>query len=92
MKIKELIYRVKPPCPECPYTLGLVHTFANPCPKCRENGTGRSSGSKGACRKGLIMQKTEEVCLPGCRGVLMPMEKLVEQHSVAIGLRGFIIE
>lgn len=38
MKIKELIYRVKPPCPECPYTLGLVHTFANPCPKCRENG------------------------------------------------------
>ena len=23
-----------PPCPECPYKLGLVETFANPCPKC----------------------------------------------------------
>lgn len=36
--MKKLLYRIKPPCPECPYTLGLVHTFANPCPKCRENG------------------------------------------------------
>lgn len=23
-----------PPCPECPYKLELVETFANPCPKC----------------------------------------------------------
>ena len=38
LKRKKLIYRIKPPCPECPYTLGLVHTFANPCPTCRENG------------------------------------------------------
>lgn len=26
-----------PPCPECPYKLGLVETFANPCPQCRLN-------------------------------------------------------
>lgn len=38
MKIKKLIYRIKQPCPECPYTLGLVHTLANPCPSCKENG------------------------------------------------------
>lgn len=38
MKRKELIYRIKPPCPDCPYTLGLVRTFTNPCPTCRENG------------------------------------------------------
>ena len=36
--MKKLLYRIKPPCPECPYTLGLVHTFANPCPTCRING------------------------------------------------------
>lgn len=24
-----------PPCPECPYKLGLVEAFANPCPQCR---------------------------------------------------------
>lgn len=23
-----------PPCPECPYKLGLVETVANPCPQC----------------------------------------------------------
>lgn len=28
----------KPPCPECPYKLGLIHTLVNPCPACRENG------------------------------------------------------
>ncbi len=38
MKRKELIYRIKPPCPECPYTLGLVHTLVNPCPDCQANG------------------------------------------------------
>lgn len=36
--MKKLPYRIKPPCPECPYTLGLVHTFVNPCPTCRING------------------------------------------------------
>lgn len=38
MKKKRLIYQIKPPCPECPYTLGLVYTFVNPCPACRANG------------------------------------------------------
>ena len=38
MKILRLIYRVKPPCPKCPYTLGQVHTLRNPCPECKENG------------------------------------------------------
>ena len=38
MKLKDLARRAKPPCPRCPYTLGLVHTLANPCPQCRENG------------------------------------------------------
>lgn len=38
LKIKELFYAVKPPCPKCPYTLGLVHTLVNPCPDCKANG------------------------------------------------------
>lgn len=38
MKIARLIYQIKPPCSKCPYTLGEVHTFTNPCPKCKENG------------------------------------------------------
>lgn len=38
MKIKDLFYAVKPPCPKCPYTLGQVHTLVNPCPECRVNG------------------------------------------------------
>ena len=38
LKIEKLIYHVKPPCPKCPYTLGQVHTFANPCPECKANG------------------------------------------------------
>lgn len=38
MKIKKLINQIKPPCPRCPYTLGLVHTVKNPCPECKENG------------------------------------------------------
>lgn len=33
-----LIYRIKPPCTKCPYTLGLVHTVTNPCPRCKANG------------------------------------------------------
>lgn len=38
MKMKKIAYHVKPPCPKCPYKLGLVHTLINPCPQCKENG------------------------------------------------------
>lgn len=38
MKIKKLIDRLKPPCPKCPYKLGLVKTVVNPCPRCKDNG------------------------------------------------------
>lgn len=34
----KLIDRLKPPCPKCPYKLGLVKTLVNPCPGCKENG------------------------------------------------------
>ena len=37
-KVKKLIYQIKPPCPQCPYTLGLVHTVISPCPQCKEAG------------------------------------------------------
>lgn len=37
MGIKKLFYQIKPPCSRCPYTLGQVHTLANPCPQCRGN-------------------------------------------------------
>ena len=33
-----LIYLINPPCPKCPYTLGLVKTLRNPCPECQLNG------------------------------------------------------
>lgn len=26
------------PCPKCPYKLGLVRTFEDPCPECEVNG------------------------------------------------------
>lgn len=26
-----------PPCPKCPYKLGLVHTLVNPCPACKKD-------------------------------------------------------
>lgn len=38
MKVKKLIYRIKKPCPKCPYALGFVHTVKNPCPECKANG------------------------------------------------------
>ena len=38
MKIKKLIYQIKPPCPKCPYTLGLVRTVKDPCSECKANG------------------------------------------------------
>lgn len=28
MSMKDLLYKVKPPCDKCPYKLGLVHTVA----------------------------------------------------------------
>ena len=38
LKLKKLIYYMKPPCSKCLYKLGLVHTVVNPCPQCKENG------------------------------------------------------
>ncbi|MCH5250546.1 MAG: hypothetical protein J1E98_11460 [Lachnospiraceae bacterium] len=38
MKIKGLIHKIKPPCPKCPYTLGLVYTLTSPCLECKVNG------------------------------------------------------
>lgn len=38
MELKELIHWDKPPCPRCPYTLGLIHMLRNPCPQCKQNG------------------------------------------------------
>ena len=37
MELRELIHWDKPPCPQCPYTLGLIQTLVNPCPQCKEN-------------------------------------------------------
>lgn len=37
MKIKEMLYKILPPCRKCPYTLGLIYTVSNPCPKCELN-------------------------------------------------------
>ena len=37
MELNKLMQQFKPPCPQCPYKLGLVHTVVNPCPQCREN-------------------------------------------------------
>lgn len=38
MKLNDLLHQIKSPCDKCPYKLGLVQTFINPCPKCKENG------------------------------------------------------
>lgn len=38
MEIKKPMYGMKPPCSKCPYKLGLVETFVNPCPQCKGNG------------------------------------------------------
>lgn len=38
LKIRKLTNQLKPPCPKCPYTLGLVHTVNNPCPECKADG------------------------------------------------------
>lgn len=33
----KLIDLLKPPCPQCPYTLGQVKFIDNPCPNCKLN-------------------------------------------------------
>ena len=33
--MKNLISSIEPPCPKCPYALGLVRTTVSPCPQCR---------------------------------------------------------
>lgn len=33
--MKKLLYKLKSPCNQCPYKLGLVHTLVNPCPQCK---------------------------------------------------------
>lgn len=35
---QKVFYKVKSPCPKCPYKLGQVHTMMNPCPQCKLNG------------------------------------------------------
>lgn len=34
----KLIYRIKPPCPKCPYRLGQVQALVNPCSQCKKDG------------------------------------------------------
>lgn len=38
MNAKDLLNKLKPPCAACPYKLGLVKTFVNPCPQCKLSG------------------------------------------------------
>ena len=38
MNVKNPLKRLKSPCARCPYKLGLVRAFVNPCPLCRANG------------------------------------------------------
>ncbi len=38
MELKKIMYKIKPPCPKCPYTLGQVRAPVNPCPQCKANG------------------------------------------------------
>lgn len=35
VKMKALLYQIKPPCKKCPYKLGQVRTLRNPCPRCK---------------------------------------------------------
>ena len=38
MQKSSILHPVKPPCPRCPYKLGLVHMAVCPCPQCKSNG------------------------------------------------------
>lgn len=35
---QKVFYKVKLPCPKCPYKLERVHTLMDPCPQCKLNG------------------------------------------------------
>ena len=37
MESNNILNKIIPPCPKCPYKLGQVETFKNPCPECRLN-------------------------------------------------------
>ena len=37
MNSKDLLNKIIPPCPKCPYKLGQVETLKNPCPECKLN-------------------------------------------------------
>jgi hypothetical protein len=36
--MNKIMDAIKPPCSKCPYKLGIIHTFRNPCPECKTNG------------------------------------------------------
>jgi len=36
-KIKDIVNKIIPPCPKCPYTLGHVKFVANPCFQCKSD-------------------------------------------------------
>lgn len=38
MNIEKLVYKLQPPCPKCPYTLGQVLMVTSPCPMCKLDG------------------------------------------------------
>lgn len=38
MLIRKLIYKIKPPCLQCPYRQGVIKTVISPCPQCKLNG------------------------------------------------------
>ena len=38
MKLREMLYKIKPPCGKCPYKMGMIHFLQNPCPACKSNG------------------------------------------------------
>lgn len=33
-----VVMNIIPPCPQCPYKLGLIQTLKNPCPQCKLEG------------------------------------------------------
>ena len=35
--MKKLLYKLKSPCNRCPYKLGYIKTFVNPCPQCKSD-------------------------------------------------------
>lgn len=38
MNIEKLVYKLRPPCPKCPYTLGQIYLIKSPCPMCKLDG------------------------------------------------------